>query len=628
MILQALYALAQDERLVEDPDYELRPVAWIIRLRPDGTFAGLTGTHVEPPPAQSDKKRARPQAKSFLIPRRLPSRSGSAPPPEFLADNALYVLAENTKDKQTPPEKARARAQAFRDYVARCADATQDAGAVAVVRFLDAHLAGTIEVPLSTETLSNEVFGFALSSDPDGLVSDRPAVRQWWREERLKAESGAAATQCLVSGAMACPADKHPKVKNLPGGNTSGAALISFNGPAFESYGWSVNENAPISRGAADACAAALNRLLHPQPPDPGNPNLTLPRRHLRISANTTVCYWASDPTADSFLAVFDALLNANEEAVGELYRAVWRGAPVPIEDPAVFYALTLSGAEGRAIVRDWLETTISKVARNLSNHFNDLALEPLTPTPKSGPLPPGLPLNLLLSSLCPEGADGPPPLASQLIHSAMTGHSYRFTILQRAVERTRAEITRGTWPDLRRFDARAALIKAFLNRRRRFRSGTSEYKEILPMLDPGNPSPGYLLGQLMAVLERAQQLSMDANATIVDRYFSGASAAPRSVFVRLLKNSQHHLRKADDDPSKAGSSFRLKRLIDQLADNFDSRANGFPARLSIEQQGLFVLGYHQMRRWLWMNGAERTEWEGQFPSAPSAYRWNRQTAA
>jgi len=102
--------------------------------------------------------------------------------------------------------------------------------------------------------------------------------------------------------------------------------------------------------------------------------------------------------------------------------------------------------------------------------------------------------------------------------------------------------------------------------------------------------SPGYLLGQLMAVLERAQQLAMDANATIVDRYFNGASAAPRSVFVRLLKNSQHHLRKADDDSAKAGAAFLLKRLIDQIADRFDPKTNGIPGTPSLlNNNGLFV---------------------------------------
>ena len=626
MILQALHELAEREGLVEDPDYEWRPVAWIICLGPAGEYLGLLGTH-SVPVATPGKKTGRPEAKHFRIPKRLPSRSGSAPPPEFMADNALYVFGLSTKDKQTPPEKALPRADAFRDYIAQCARETDDTGAKAVFSFLSAHRSGALRIQLPEHTLSNEVFAFSLDHG-ETLVSDRPLIDQWWRNQRSDTAAGAAAGWCLVSGKQAQNAEKHPKIKNLPGGNTSGAALISFNKASFESYGWKENENALISRNAAEACAAALNRLLAEKPPDPRNPGRTLPRQHIRLSSDTVVSYWTSKPS--DFLSFFDLLVTANPESVAEAYRSIWRGVPVTIDDPACFYALTISGAEGRAIVRDWLESTVSQVAANLAAHFADLKLSRLTPAPKKGSLPPQFPLRQLAESLCPESAnaDTPPPLVTQLFHSAISGAPYRFSVLQRAVERTRAEITRDSWTDLCRFDARAALIKAFLNRHKRAHPDTAHYPEILPMLDPTNDSPGYVLGQLMAVLELAQQLAMDANATIVDRYFNGASAAPRTVFVRLLKSAHHHLRKAEDDASKAGTSFRLKRLIDQLSDKFNPKDNGFPSRLSIEQQGLFVLGYHQMRRWLWLSPDDRLEWEAQQANLPAAYKWSKTPAA
>ncbi len=636
MILQALHELAQHERLVEDPDYEWKPVAWIIQLGPTGEFLGLSGTH-STIPTEPGKKARRPEAKSFRIPRRLPSRSGSNPPPEFLADNALYVLGLNTKDKQTTAEKAAIRAQGFRDFVSQCAGATDDVGARAVVSFLDACLSGAVPVTLSPDTLSNETFAFTLSTAPDELISDRPAIEAWWRQQRSSDNPDSSLdVRCLVSGLVAPSAEKHPKIKNLPGGNTSGAALISFNKPAFESYGWSENQNAPISRDSAEACATALNRLLAESPVNPSSPGSTLPKRNLRLSSDTAVCYWASESSADSFMDIFDSLLNANPESVAELYRSIWRGIPVGVENPARFYALTISGAEGRAVVRDWLESTVSKVATHLASHFADLNIGRLTPAPKKGALPPHFPLRQLTESLCPSGKSDstPPPLVTQLFESAITGTPYRFTVLQRAIERTRAEITGIDDSDamkryraLSRLDARAALIKAFLNRRKRAHPETTHYQEMLPVLDPTNESPGYLLGQLMAVLERAQQLAMAANATIVDRYFNGASAAPRSVFVRLLKNSHHHLRKAQDDPKEAATCFRLKRLIDSIADGFQAKDNGFPSRLPIEQQGLFVLGYHQMRRWLWLNNEERKGWEAHFAQLPAAYKWTKDVA-
>lgn len=63
------------------------------------------------------------------------------------------------------------------------------------------------------------------------------------------------------------------------------------------------------------------------------------------------------------------------------------------------------------------------------------------------------------------------------MVRSALQGAPYPLSMLQRAVERQRAEIGRDTWADANRRDARAALIKAVLNRRRR--SLTALYQEI-----------------------------------------------------------------------------------------------------------------------------------------------------
>lgn len=631
MILRALWDLARQEKLVDDPDYEWKPLAWIIHLGSDGEYLGLTGTHslaLE----EAVKSSPRPEAKAFRIPRRLPSRSGSSPQPEFFVDNALYVFGLNTKDKQTAAEKAALRACSFRNFVAECAQATDDEGTLAVVAFLDAHRAGKVEITLPPETLSNETFGFALYPNLGTLISDRPSVESWWRERRNRhGPESSRSARCLVSGLSGPVADKHPKLKHLPGGSTSGAALISFNKPAFESYGWANNANAPVACSAAEACGSALNRLLAEMPVNPTKPEETLGRRNLRLASDTVACFWASEPSADPFLDVLDSLLDAYPECVAEVYRSIWRGIPPKIQNPSRFYALTISGAEGRAVVRDWLETTVSKVASNLATHFADLRIEPLTPTPQRAPLPPHFPLRHLAESLCPLGnsASVPPPLVTQLFESAINGTPYRVTVLQRAVQRTRAEITNANWRGLARFDARAALIKGFLNRRKRAFPATTHYQEILPVLDPTNQSLGYLLGQLMAVLEHAQQLATDANATIVDRYFASASATPRSVFIRLLKNVQHHLRKAEDVPRNRAKAFLLKRLIDSIVDRFHPNDNGFPTWLSLEQQGLFVLGYHQMRRWLWLTNEERLNWENA-QSAPLAtvYKWTEFTSA
>jgi len=144
--------------------------------------------------------------------------------------------------------------------------------------------------------------------------------------------------------------------------------------------------------------------------------------------------------------------------------------------------------------------------------------------------------------------------------------------------------------------------------------------------MDPNNDNQGYVLGRLMATLERLQQAAIgDVNASVVDKFFSGASAHPRSVFIRLMKNARHHAKKAEGDAKSFGLAFYLERLMDEMADRFDPGNNGFPANLSLEEQGLFVLGYHQMRKWLWMNKEERSHWEKDNTNIPKAYRWSKE---
>lgn len=627
MILQALYQLSQREGLMEDPDFEPKPVAWIARVSKEGKLLGITGTHSVS--AAVGKKKPKPFAKTFWIPRRPTGKSGTRAPSAFLVENAKYVFGLPTKDKSFTPEEGKEKSGWFRNMVAECARETNDEGAQAVASFLQDVADGHSRVQLSDDCRSNDLFAFQYATDSDCLVHERPAVREYWERLRNRGNSAETANrQCLVTGHQMGEVGLFELIKKVPGrGTTSGVALVSFNKPAFESYGWTGNDNAPVSRDAAESCATALNRLLDPAYADPRQRGQTLPQRNLRLSADTVVCYWSAKESGEDFASAFGGLLDARPEVVKELYQSIWHGKSPELEDESAFYALTLTGTQGRLIVRDWFESTVAKVARNLALHFEDLDTVRNTPKPKERDLPPQFPMSLLLKSLAPQGDSEniPTPLIGELIEAALRGTPYPLSLLQRAVERTRAEIGNNDWTDLDRRDARAALIKAVLNRRKRFFPGTTHYKEVQSDMDPNNLSEGYTLGRLMAVLERIQQGAIDnVNASVVDRYFSGASATPKTVFVRLLKNARHHVAKARDDEAKAGFIFRLDKLIDELASRFDPKRNGFPAHLDLEQQGLFVLGYHQMRKWLWMSREERTEWESNYPEAPREYLWSR----
>jgi CRISPR-associated protein Csd1 len=613
-ILRALYDLAEQENLVEDPDFVLTPVAWFIRVDTAGNIVSIDDNRVETPSV--GKRKARLRARAVRIPRQ-PQRTRAAVA-AFLCDKAEYAFGlsapADTKTQRDPKELI-ARATLFRFQVERCVEETNDEGAVAVLGMLASLANGEQAIALPTDCASNDLFAFVYAPDIDKCVHERPAIAAYWKKERNPEDVAAVKGRftCLVTGVKIDEPRNFPKVKRIPGGMTAGVPLVSFNSPAFESYGWKGNENAAISRPAAEACATALERLVHPAFPDPRPDHLgeTLKPRNVRIGNTTLVGYWASSSAASEAVDMFGIALASSDdpEAVGELYRSWRKGHHTEIEDTTRFYALTLSGAQGRMVVRDWFETSITDAQRNLEAYFDDLRIVRNTPPPKDHALSPIPSLDALLGCLAPFGNrdEVPVPLATAFVSSALRGAQFPLAVLQRALERARAEIGKDSWADLNRRDARASLIKAVLLRRRRIAPSSAQYPEPTETMDPNNQNQGYLLGRLMAVLERLQQLALDnPNASVVDRYFSAASATPRGVFVRLLKNARHHVRKAQDDERNGGTVRWLDRQVDDIADRFDPSHNGFPAALSIEEQGMFVLGYHQQRHWLWLPKAER----------------------
>ena len=105
------------------------------------------------------------------------------------------------------------------------------------------------------------------------------------------------------------------------------------------------------------------------------------------------------------------------------------------------------------------------------------------------------------------------------------------------------------------------------------------------------NPSIGERLGQLFAMLEKIQQVANPGiNATIRDKFYASASATPSAVFGNLMRLSSHHLSKLDSD--KKGLRIWCEKQVEEIM----SGINSFPPHLSLEEQGLFAIGYYHQR--------------------------------
>lgn len=541
MILASLRDMAIREGLVANPDYLAYPVAWIIHVGDGGQFLGLVRTG---------------EGKKLSIPRRVGRTSKAVA--DFLVDKSEYVLGVCRQEKLAKPrapEELAKRLGLFRASVEAVWRETGSPALQAVVDFLgNSEERGRSAAEASAGGYSNnDLFAFEYEG---AFVHDLAEAQAYL--SRSRASPPGPGVQCLVCGRPRPPVDKHPGIR-VPGGSSSGVALVSFNSNAFESYGLSRNENAPVCQECADAYTTALARCLDRDYVD--QEGRVLSRRSVRLCPDTAAVYWAEggSPVVDLFGGLFDA---PTEEAVKHLFLAGHEGRePAPLH--ARFYCLLISGGQGRATLRGLHTQTLNAAEQNVREYFRMLDIGQEAP----------FPLWVLLRSLALQGKSDnlSPNLASDFFLAIVFGWPFPRTLLSTAVARCRAE--------QRVSRERAALLRACLIRNFRMEVGVS--------LDKDNVEPGYRLGRLLAVLERLQADAQNKpNKTIVDRFYGAASTRPATVFPSLMRLAQHHAAKLQ---SAAYFQKRLGEVLDGLAT--------FPPTLRLDEQGLFALGYYHQRQ-------------------------------
>jgi len=145
----------------------------------------------------------------------------------------------------------------------------------------------------------------------------------------------------------------------------------------------------------------------------------------------------------------------------------------------------------------------------------------------------------------------------------------------------------------------KASIIKAYLLRK--FKN--NKFKEVLTMaLNEQSENRAYIFGRLFAILEKAQlDANPGINSTIKDRYFTSACATPASVFPVLLRLSQHHI-------SKAEYGHTSDKKIASILEKLEIDKNPFPSNLSLDDQGVFILGYYHQRNALYQKNNKKSK--------------------
>lgn len=485
----------------------------------------------------------------------------------FLWDNSAYLLGIDQKGDPERSLKCFAAAAKLHHAVL---DSVDSPNARAILAFFDTwkpeHAA---EHPALIRQLDDVTAGGNLVFRVDGRkVEKDTAICEAWQRYQDGGESGVL-MQCLVTGKEDEIAAVHPSVKGVRDAQSSGAALVSFNAPAFCSYGREQNYNAPVGKYAAFAYTAALNHLL-------------ADRDHIQHIGDTTVVCWAEG--AEDIYQSFGMAALFGGEVPGlsdnDLRAALKRLANgLPCDDLGVdpnrpFYILGLAPNAARLSVRFFLRDSFGKLMENVNAHYARLEI--------AGAKYSILPLWALLNATVRDfKKQVPSPVVSgATLRAVFSGTPYPVSLMEAVLLRIRAERDI-TW-------GKAAIIKAY------YLKNPHEDcpKEVLTVsLNEASTNPAYTLGRLFSVYEAVQQAANPGiNATIKDKYFNSAAAMPASIFPVLNNLCQKHLRKLDAR-QRVYYDKQIMKLKGVLNENY-------PARMTLAQQGSFDLGYyHQTQK-------------------------------
>lgn len=555
MLLETLVKRARTDPDLPPSGYQKQPIRYIVRIAPDGQCIGVRDT------AGADNRN---RGQHRLAPH---VKRASGIKPKLLADNAEYALGIPRDDPKRPPNLDRIAAQhrAFVSLIKECAGSTGEPAVRAVVAFLEDASAIEVHVPEDFDPGATLTFRVVTDDRPEGVLPiDLPSVRAFWARYLAPDADSDDAMHCIACGTLGPVLERHPlKITGIPGGQIQ-KDLISANNDAFLSYGLKASQIAPTCPDCAEAYGNALNALL-------AHKDTSLWTKELAYA------FWTDDVASDAGPIVVGMFKEpeAHSGEIRQLLTAYRSGKTDALAvDPAGFHAVALGASGARVVVKDWMDTTVGDAKARMARYF---ALQEIVQWDGAESTP--IPVHWLANATVHRTATPPAIVSSSLVRLALAGNPLPKEVLYLAVRRNRADqyVTR----------ERAALIKMALL------SATSDSQEVSPMteLTPNETRPAYLCGRLLATLDRIQQMALGTpNASIIDKYYGSASSAPASVFGTLIHGAQNHLGKLRRD--KPGVHYRLEAELEEIAAPLPS----FPTTLTLEEQGLFALGFYHQR--------------------------------
>lgn len=576
MILQALvkqYENLERQGKVSGLGWCQAKVSYELDLSKNGDVLGVTSRKIE---EMRGKKTVWAPA-SLIVPEMVTRSSGVSA--NFLCDNSKYMLGI---DVQGTNQRVIDCFQATREKHRSVLENAQGEIARAILAYFEKWDPQKAEQhPVIRENWEKLTEGGNLIFSVEGQeAQEDEEIRTCWEQYREQ-DDGERKGLCLVTGRKTEISRIHKVIKGVPGAQSSGAALVSFNAPAFESYGKEQSYNAPVGKYAEFAYTTALNYLL-------------TQRDYTFSLGDAMVVYWAESGKEEYQKCFFDILrpTKDNQKKLKDIFDSLKEDTKVYLENAEMdpeqkFYILALAPNAARLSVRFFYMNSFGKILQNIAEHYERLSI--VKPAWAEQDY---LGIRDMLNETVNQKSKDKTPISnmsSLVLQAILSGSRYPASLYTDTLIRIRAENGKITW-------GRAAIIKAYLNRNYGWKKG-----ERFMGLKEECTDTAYVLGRLFSLLEAIQkEANPSITTTIRDRYFNSACATPASVFPVLIKLKNSHIKKLERD--KGGAKIYYEKQLTDIM----GRLEEFPKRLSLEQQGQFTLGYYHQQQKRYEKGEEK----------------------
>ena len=567
MILTKLKEYAENRMDLPPTMYAAKAVRWLVDIDLDGNLIDFISLEGDTKNTKYGKKIVTPQ---------VPPK-GSGIKPKLLADTGEYVFGiPKTKPKQSDPIRVEKYHQSFKKLTELCAIETKVATVEAVWKFIQNWNPKSDASKLPEEFDPSHTVTFRVDNViPADAKASLRKVEDFWEKyavvgiqeakDKKSVNEPVPIMMCLIEGERLPVMQRLPvPIKGIPG-NRPEVALVSANSSAFMSYGLQNSLTSPISKDAAEKFANALNSLIADE--------------RSRIYLGSTVyVFWTKEPTDLNLPPYFK---QPDPQAVANLLKSPHNAKRASSLEANKFYGLSLTANNARAVVRDWLETTVPNVEENLKAWFQKQQI-----VDAFGAEYRPLSVYVLAASIYRDAAkEMQPSVPTALMRNALKGDRLPYDLLNKLVRRNRVE-RNVTYP-------RAMLTKLiFSDSKTKPMMINMEQLNLNPNLEGGDRA-AYHCGRLLAVLEAIQRKAIGSvNASLTDRYYGAASSTPANAFTPLMKGARSHLAKLRKQTP--GTCNALEVSLEEILVNIP--ATDYPKTLNLQQQGLFALGYYHQR--------------------------------